>query len=101
MKIENLASKIKNIRLQSNLTQKEFAKLTGATQSTIARYEKGEREPMFSFFDNLFNNLNINPLYIFADIEPIYLTEQQKINNKYFIEVKEEELKKLKKEVKE
>ena len=99
MKIENLASKIKNIRLQSNLTQKEFAKLTGATQSTIARYEKGEREPMFSFFDNLFNNLNINPLYIFADIEPIYLTEQQKINNKYFIEVKEEELKNLKKEI--
>ncbi len=36
---------LKNLRLEKKLSQKEFGCIIGATQSTIAKWENGEREP--------------------------------------------------------
>ncbi len=41
----NIATALKDLRLEANLTQKELAKKLNIGQSTIAQYEKGEREP--------------------------------------------------------
>lgn len=37
--------RIKELRVEKNLSQSELAKLTGLDQSTITRYELGERTP--------------------------------------------------------
>lgn len=41
----NIATALKDLRLEANLTQKGLAKKLNIGQSTIAQYEKGEREP--------------------------------------------------------
>lgn len=41
----NLAIQIKEIRTEQQLSQREFAKKVGVSQSTIANIEKGNSEP--------------------------------------------------------
>lgn len=40
-----LGSRLKKLRLQKKLSQKEFAKLFNLAESTIGMYERGERKP--------------------------------------------------------
>lgn len=56
---EGLPSKLQKAREESGFTQKEVANETGIDQSTIARYETGERKP------------NIENLGILADFYEI------------------------------
>lgn len=55
MYVESFASKLKNARERTGLTQRETARETGITQSVLARYETGKLEP------------NIETLGILAD----------------------------------
>ena len=41
--------KLKLIRFVKGLNKKQFAELTGVAQSTITRYESGDRKPDYSF----------------------------------------------------
>lgn len=65
--------KIKFIRESEKLNQKEFAEKLNVTQSTISKYEKNERTPDFYVLKNLFDIFNVNPDWIFSDIEPAFL----------------------------
>ena len=65
--------KIKFIREIEKLNQKEFAEKLNVTQSTISKYEKNERTPDFYVLKNLFDIFNVNPDWIFSDIEPAFL----------------------------
>lgn len=65
--------KIKFIRESEKLNQKEFAEKLNITQSTISKYEKDERTPDFYVLKNLFEVFNVNPDWIFSDIEPAFL----------------------------
>jgi transcriptional regulator with XRE-family HTH domain len=67
MKISEKLQLIRNIK---GINKKEFAELTGVAQSTITRYESGDREPDFSFLKVLFEKLNVNPNWIFFDELP-------------------------------
>jgi len=62
--------KIKFIRESLELNQKEFAEKLNITQSTVSKYEKNERIPDFHVLKNLFENFNVNPNWIFEDVEP-------------------------------
>lgn len=42
--------KLKELRIENNLTQAQLAKKTGFTQSTIAKWETGERVPSIDGF---------------------------------------------------
>lgn len=41
----NIATALKDLRIEANLTQKDLAKKLNIGQSTIAQYERGDREP--------------------------------------------------------
>lgn len=43
--MNNLGYKIKQLRQQKNLSQKEFGKIFSVAESTIGMYERGERKP--------------------------------------------------------
>ncbi len=54
-----IGEKIKNHRKACGLTQKQLAELTGTTQSTIANYENGNRQPALELlfqFQNIFRD---------------------------------------------
>ena len=67
MKISEKLQLIRNIK---GINKKEFAELTGVAQSTITRYESGDREPDYSFLKILFEKLDVNPNWIFFDELP-------------------------------
>ncbi len=67
MKISEKLQLIRNIK---GINKKEFAELIGVAQSTITRYESGDREPDYSFLKNLFDKLDVNPNWIFFDELP-------------------------------
>lgn len=53
----NIATTLKELRLDANLTQKELAKKLNIGQSTITQYERGDREPTIhnlSLYANFF-----------------------------------------------
>lgn len=43
--LSKFQERLKEIRLDHNLTQTELAKQTGLSQAAIAKWEKGERTP--------------------------------------------------------
>ena len=71
-----ISEKIKYIRNDLNLNQKDFANLLNVAQSTVSRIEKGERQPEYEFLRNFIIKFNINPDWIFFDKE----------RNKYWIQ---------------
>ena len=60
-----ISEKIKYIRNDLNLNQKDFANLLNVAQSTVSRIEKGERQPEYEFLRNFIIKFNINPDWIF------------------------------------
>lgn len=67
MKISEKLQLIRNIK---GINKKELAELTGVAQSTVTRYESGDREPDYSFLKILFEKLDVNPNWIFFDELP-------------------------------
>ena len=65
--------KIQFIRISSGNNKKEFSELLEVSQPTITRYEDGTRNPEFHFLKNLIYRFNINPDWIFFDVEPAFL----------------------------
>ncbi|OHE16105.1 MAG: hypothetical protein A2540_07140 [Sulfurimonas sp. RIFOXYD2_FULL_37_8] len=68
-----ISEKIKEIRNELKINQSQFSHLIGVTQSTISKYERGDRDPEYLFFVNLFQKLKVNPCYIFLDLKPIFM----------------------------
>lgn len=48
--IKNLAGRLKELRIQNKLTQKQVSELLGISPSIISGYETGERTPSAEFF---------------------------------------------------
>ena len=77
--------KLKLIRFVKGLNKMQFAELTGVAQSTITRYESGDRKPDYSFLKILFEKLDVNPNWIFLDVEPMIITSNSKEDKVAFI----------------
>lgn len=56
--------RLKQIRLEYNLTQKQLAELIGVTERGIQRYEANERKPNFDVLMSLLDNLDISADYL-------------------------------------
>lgn len=65
-----ISEKLEIIRKIKGINKKELAELTGVAQSTITRYENGDREPDYSFLKKLITDLNVNPNWIYFDKLP-------------------------------
>lgn len=78
--------RLKELRKQTNSTQKDIARITGYQQTLISKWECGEREPDCSALKNMANYFNVSVDYLIGNeqgikkvdsIEPTY-SEQQK-----------------------
>ncbi len=50
---------LKELRIEKGLSQQELAQILNVTQSTVAKWESGDREPNFSILIELSNYFNI------------------------------------------
>ncbi|WHH58275.1 helix-turn-helix transcriptional regulator [Petroclostridium sp. X23] len=75
----NFAKRLKELRLELNLTQSEFAEKINSTRSTIAGYETERKEPDYSTLQSIAE---------FFDVSVDYLIGRTDIRNHYKIETK-------------
>lgn len=66
--MENFGEKLKRLREERNLSQKELGdKMGGITQQTIAQYEKKETVPKIETVSKIADALEINPNIFYSD----------------------------------
>ena len=53
--MSSFSNKLKQIRIEKGLTQKELAKLLNVSPAAYSLWEKGEREPRFEILRKLCN----------------------------------------------
>lgn len=68
LKNENL--RLKALRKQNNMTQKDIAKLTGYQQTLISKWESDEREPDIETLKRLANYFNVTVDYLVGNDAP-------------------------------
>lgn len=61
-----IGEKIKELRKNAHLTQKELAKLSGIAEITIRKYENNQRNPKKEQIERIARALNVDPFDILA-----------------------------------
>lgn len=75
-------NRIKEIRINKNLTQEEFAKQIGITSSAISNYESGLREPMDVVIKSICREYFVYEEWLRYGTGPIYKNKNDKICEK-------------------
>lgn len=67
--MKTLSEKLKELRLEKNLTQKQVAQLLGLTQNAIGNYEAGIREPSLSTLKQICDLFDVPADYLIGRID--------------------------------
>lgn len=62
----DIGKRLRDIREDNHLTQKQFAQLINSTERGIQRYESGERKPAFDVLIAILQNVDISADYLFG-----------------------------------
>ena len=60
----NFGERLRQIRKERNLTQKQLAELIGATERGVQYYEAGNRKPTFDVIISILDNVNVDANYL-------------------------------------
>lgn len=83
----NIGEKIKSIRLEKKLTQKDIALKSEIAEITIRKIESGKNNPTINTVLKIARALDVNPnIFLFDDDEEIEKFEVFKSNRKAFAE---------------
>lgn len=63
----NQNEKIKKLRLQRGFTQKELGEKSGISESTIRKYELGQRNPKFETLSKIASSLGVSAVSLLDD----------------------------------
>lgn len=63
----SIAKSLKKIRIDNELSQKEFAKICGVTISAVSSWEHGVSKPRTSIIEKISKHFGINPNFILSD----------------------------------
>lgn len=81
--MKNFGEKLKELREERNLSQKELGdKMGGITQQTIAQYEKKETVPKFETVSKIADALEINPNIFYSDFSQYVVNDSGGIGEK-------------------
>lgn len=67
--VSPLASRIKRLRSDKNLSQQDFADMMGVSRSYLANIETGAKEPSFAFASSLMETFGVEPNWFFHGVE--------------------------------
>lgn len=65
--------RLREIRTENNLTQKDLAKIFKVSESAIGMYERDEREPTFKFANEVADRFNVSTDYLHGRTDKPYL----------------------------
>ena len=60
----NFGERLRQIRREKNLTQRQFADLIGTTERGVQHYESGDREPAFRVILSILDNIDVSADYL-------------------------------------
>ena len=92
----SFASRLRQAREHSGLTQQDLAEKLGVTKSAIGNYENGVSSPKWDVLLKIFDILHVEPNFLYQDnfslntTEPIVLTPQQSALLSSFDQLNEE-----------
>ncbi len=64
MNMNKFSSRIVELRVENGLTQENFAKEINVSQSTVAKWESGSREPSFDMLILLAKHFKVSTDYL-------------------------------------
>lgn len=70
-------TRIKEIRLENNLTQEQFGLIIGVARNTVANYENGKRTPSNAIILSICRAFNINESWLRTGIGNKYIQLDQ------------------------
>jgi len=93
---EIFSQRLREIKEENNLTNKDLAEILSLNESTISRYESGKMEAKRTTIHVLANHFGLNPLWLmgFANAEK-YLEKKTEKKEGVILTEQEEELLKL------
>lgn len=92
----SFASRLRQAREQSGLTQQDLAEKLGVTKSAIGNYENGVSSPKWDILLKIFDVLQVEPNFLYQDsfsfdsADPVVLTPQQSALLSSFDQLNEE-----------
>ena len=72
----NFGERLRQIRRERGLTQKQFAEKIGSTERGIQHYESGDREPAFRVILAILDNIDVDANYLFGRSDVSSVKEQ-------------------------
>ena len=60
----DFGQRLKQIRKERNLTQKQLAELIGSTERGVQHYESGDRDPAFRVILAILDNIDVSADYL-------------------------------------
>ncbi|WP_145047906.1 helix-turn-helix domain-containing protein [Paenibacillus xylanexedens] len=73
--------KLRAIRTENNLTQKDLAKIFKVSESAIGMYERDEREPSFRFTNDVADRFGVTADYLLGRTDNSDLTLSKEFSN--------------------
>ena len=92
----SFASRLRQAREQSGLTQQDLAEKLGVTKSAVGNYENGVSSPKWDVLLKIFDILHVEPNFLYQDSfslefsKPVQLTPQQSALLSSFDQLNEE-----------
>jgi transcriptional regulator with XRE-family HTH domain len=71
-----LGSRIRQLRIDMNMTQKEFAALLELSESMISLYESEKRQPSYDILNSIANKCNVTTDYLFGRTDVKFSNEE-------------------------
>ena len=65
----DFGKRLKQIRKEHNLTQKQLADLIGATERSIQNYEAGDRKPTFDVILIILDKVDVDDDYLLGRVD--------------------------------
>ena len=78
--MNSLGLKIKKLRQQAKLSQKEFGKLFNVAESTIGMYERGERKPDYDTLLAISSYFGVTTDYLLGNSNSSSLTNEEEFH---------------------
>ena len=60
----HFGERLRQIRTERGLTQKQFAEKIGSTERGVQHYERGDREPAFKVILSILDNVDVSADYL-------------------------------------
>lgn len=76
--LESLGHRIKNLRERNNISQIDFAKKIGVSNTVLSRYETGDRKPDYDTLQLIADFFEVSTDYLLGRTDILALTPQDK-----------------------